>query len=435
MPVALAAQACIALSASGVMATCRGTPPIAQWNNLKGRDVSTDISTERCHTFDALSALIREPWNDAIEGRAALTTVAEDDPTQLEIDNEDDIDTVAQNDPTQLTSDIEGDIDSNFVGGLPMPAYAVDTSNRFGAFGVDEASGAVPNPCESPHESDVLSPVAELVVSEAINPKTRQRPNRDQGVPSPMSRRTSPRDRAGFQASAHQLALPTPVAEGPAVPADASAAKVPAARKKKKSRTSGRAAPEVPSGPPPSCSSDQPTPNTAADQHTEIEAPAAGAQNVPGHKPLVGEKAEALALLTVRLNQQVVKSHLRMAGARQMILATPVDPGKAGCADMLEINLGTVVHCEATDSSGWGFGSVVAPARLAGQRGCFQCEGMRPILVELRTAAQGVADSLECSPGSWTQVGQLHPPTTQGRLRQKAMLNKLRATRLAFEKR
>lgn len=397
---ALAAQACLALDASGFVAICRGTPPIAQWNNLSGHAAPTDFSAERCHTYDALSVAIREPENDAIEDRTALHTVAEDDFTELDIDSEDDIDCSFADDP--------------------KPGYAIDTSNRFGALEHDETGATTQSPCKSPRELDALSLVAELALFEVSDLSASQNKGMQSALPEFCAQHAPP-------------SLLAPPAEGPAVAADNSATRGPAARKKKK-RASGRTAQAPPSGPPRRCSSDQSPPEIAADQRTEMRELAGGAGHIVRRKPLVGDKAEALALLTVRLNQQVVKSHLRAACAREMVLATPVDPGQADCADMLELNLGTVVHCEATDSSGWGFGTIVAPARLAGQRGCFSCEGMWPVIAELRASA-GAGDTLECSPGSWSRVGQMIPPTTQGRLRQKAMLSRLSVARSACDKR
>lgn len=147
---------------------------------------------------------------------------------------------------------------------------------------------------------------------------------------------------------------------------------------------------------------------------------------------LTKSQAQSLAELAVRLNEQNIAVHLRAQSSRRILLATPVDPFTMNGDDLLTVEPGDVVHCELTDASGWGFGTMVAPLRLAGHRGCFKCDFMRPIIAELRSGRTG--DSLEFTPGSWAEVASTPNPSTKSRLREKAALNRIRAARAAWEK-
>jgi len=139
-----------------------------------------------------------------------------------------------------------------------------------------------------------------------------------------------------------------------------------------------------------------------------------------------------LAMMTARMHEGPILRYMRKMELRKMVLAVPVDAAAQDCTDMLDIILGIVVHCEASESSGdWALGSVIAPQEYAEQRGCFRCEDMRPIVAEVRSNRFG--DELEWTHGLWAQVGQLQPPTTQARLRQKAFVNRLKATRTRWE--
>lgn len=152
----------------------------------------------------------------------------------------------------------------------------------------------------------------------------------------------------------------------------------------------------------------------------------------PTSPQLTQEQARALAELAVKLNEQHIANHLRAVSCRRILLATPVDPLLMSGHDLLAVEPGDVIHCEVTDALGWGFGSIVAPLRLAGKRGCFSCESMRPIIAEVRTNRSG--DTLEFTPGSWAEVAASQDRSTKNRLREKAALNRLRAARDACEK-
>lgn len=403
MPAGDCASSCSDSSEScsfGVVAMCRGTPPVARWNNLKTRDMSADLSSERCDAYDALSIALRTQGEGAVEDRTTLCTVAED----VEDTEE------AEDDLAEF--DIRGDsaCDGGATFGYSQQGFAVDVCNRFGVFEREEAQVTIQKPHQILMDSDILPRYAAPAAFDASDLSMRQKPNCDSDAPDQISPRNSA----------------VPNSSGPAVSTDSPAKKTPARKKKSRAR---RPAAE-PQRDPLTDAGDSRSegPAIAHVSPAMVHGSTAPAGRAPGHKPLVGEKAETLALLTVRLNQQAVKSHLRKACSREVVLATPVDPSQTSCAGMLEMNLGAVVHCEAVDTSGWALGTAVAPARLAGQRGCFPCAGMRPVCAELR------GEELECSPATWDRVGQLQPPTTQGRLRQKAMLNKLRLARLEFEK-
>mmetsp|Transcript_155825 Transcript_155825/g.271117 ORF Transcript_155825/g.271117 Transcript_155825/m.271117 type:complete len:109 (+) Transcript_155825:435-761(+) len=101
---------------------------------------------------------------------------------------------------------------------------------------------------------------------------------------------------------------------------------------------------------------------------------------------------------------------------------------------MLKLEPGDVVHCEAVDTNGWGFGTIVAPTRLAGQRGCFRCEGMLPVVAELRH--QRGEHPIVFTRGDWRSVEGMTAAKSsqQHRMRQKAILNRMRIARAAWEK-
>jgi len=134
-----------------------------------------------------------------------------------------------------------------------------------------------------------------------------------------------------------------------------------------------------------------------------------------------------LALLAVRLNEYSITCHMKAVSHRQMVVATPVEPCPTAGPDILKLESGDVVQCEAVDSSGWAFGCIVAPARLAGQRGCFRFQGMWPVNVELQKLREG--DVLRSTSGNWNDVNRSCTPTTHQRLRQKALYNRMRVAR------
>lgn len=134
-----------------------------------------------------------------------------------------------------------------------------------------------------------------------------------------------------------------------------------------------------------------------------------------------------LALLAVRLNEYSITCHMKAASHRQMVVATPVEPCLTAGPDILKLESGDIVQCEAVDSSGWAFGCVIAPARLAGQRGCFRFQGMWPVNVEVQKLHEG--DVLRSTSGNWSDVNRCCTPTTHQRLRQKALYNRMRVAR------
>lgn len=148
---------------------------------------------------------------------------------------------------------------------------------------------------------------------------------------------------------------------------------------------------------------------------------------------LKGARAECMALFTAKLNEGAVVGHLKSLGISRAILATPVDPPRLECPDMLQVQMGGVVSCEATDSENWCFGTTLAPPSLAGQRGCFRRDGMHPVACEMHKLRD--SDRLELSGGNWEEVEKLRGSTTstQDRLRHKALSNRMRATRLKWE--
>jgi len=144
------------------------------------------------------------------------------------------------------------------------------------------------------------------------------------------------------------------------------------------------------------------------------------------------KQSQVLAQLAVRLNEQHIAMHLRACSARRLLLATPVNPITRNCDEILEVEPGDVIHCEMTDSSGWGFGTIVAPLRLSGKRGCFKCDFMSPIIVEVRSSRDG--DTLEFAEGKWAEAAISQNGDTKNRLREKAALNRIRIAQRAWDK-
>lgn len=153
----------------------------------------------------------------------------------------------------------------------------------------------------------------------------------------------------------------------------------------------------------------------------------------PQRRPLSEEKAGILATITAQLSEPAILRYMRTLSSRKILLALPIDPGPADCADMLDIMVGMVVHCEAVDASGWALGTVIAPARLEGQRGCFQRQGMHPAVAEVLSGRLGT--SLDLLPGTWNMSEHLQTSTTQSRLRQKANQNRMRQARARWDSR
>jgi len=163
----------------------------------------------------------------------------------------------------------------------------------------------------------------------------------------------------------------------------------------------------------------------------ETEGSPSGADMQSAAKPpLEGAKAEQLALFTARLNQQAIAKHLKMSTARRLVLAVPVEPSlRVECADVLQVQLGALLLCEAVDGTGWAFGTVLAPNCLAGQRGCFRCEHMQPVRVDARR--QLIGEWFELAPGTWKEVEALNK--SEHRLRRKALHNRMSIARAAWE--
>lgn len=150
----------------------------------------------------------------------------------------------------------------------------------------------------------------------------------------------------------------------------------------------------------------------------------------PAGPKLEGSLAEGLALFTAKLNEAAIAAHLRASGSRRVLLATPIDPCDTVCKDVLAMQMGGVVLCEAADADGWCFGTAIAPKSIAGTRGCFRREGMRPVTAELQRFPQG--ERVELAPAHWEEVDRIRGSSTQDRLRQKALLNRMRAARDAW---
>lgn len=161
---------------------------------------------------------------------------------------------------------------------------------------------------------------------------------------------------------------------------------------------------------------------------------ASGAEN-SGSKQLTDEQAYFIALMAARGNEQLISRALKSASSRTEVLACPVDPSDRVGADMLEVEPGDVVVCEAIDGSGWGFGVIAAPIRLAGQRGCFRCSQMQPIRVEVARHPTG-EEALIFTQAKWAEAEKLHANNMrQNRLKHKAIQNRVRIARSAWEAR
>jgi len=151
----------------------------------------------------------------------------------------------------------------------------------------------------------------------------------------------------------------------------------------------------------------------------------------PTGRTLGGSRADSLALFTAKLNEAAIVGYLRNAGGRRVILATPIDPWETICQDVLSVQMGAVLLCEATDTAGWCFGTVLAPKSQAGSRGCFRRDGMRPVAAELQRHPAG--ERVELTPTKWEEVDRARGSSTQDRLRQKALLNRMRSAREAWD--
>lgn len=262
-------------------------------------------------------------------------------------------------------------------------ACELKTQNRFGAFGEETASSCS---ADSPRGTTADAPAEREAA-----PLAEQRP---------------------------------PVGQDSSQDPLAKSQKPEASVKKKKARGSKRRAPNRVAEP------------LAADPR-QPEAAASAAAGVGAAAPLSDENASVLALWTAKLCEKAILVALRdealQAGKprnRRLPLAVPVTSCPPRGPEMLDIMLGMVIRCEATDAQGWGFGTVLAPASRAGQRGCFRCESACPVLAELRDEQLGCA--LDCTPATWQELLQPADSSTHGRLRQKALLGRLRAARAAW---
>lgn len=189
--------------------------------------------------------------------------------------------------------------------------------------------------------------------------------------------------------------------------------------------------------------SDVPAQAAEKERESELAAPEASADAAAAEDgatddgetkrgTLTEEKANMLAMMTARMHEGAISRYLRKNDLRKAVIAAPVDAADVETSDMLDIMLGMVVHCEASDaSSGWAFGTVIGPKELAERRGGFRVNVMRPVTVEVRSNRFG--DELLWARGSWELVGQVQAPTTQARLRQKALMNRLRSVRAACD--
>jgi hypothetical protein len=155
-----------------------------------------------------------------------------------------------------------------------------------------------------------------------------------------------------------------------------------------------------------------------------------GGVEVPPRAPLTDEKAKLLAMMTARMHEGPILRYMRKIEVRELLLAVPVDAAPPQCSGMLDVMLGMVVHCEASENSstGWAIGTIVSPREIAEQQGGFRCIGMRPMSVEVRSNRFG--DELEFAHSEWEQVKHLPASSTQTRLRQKALLNRLKSVRM-----
>lgn len=166
-----------------------------------------------------------------------------------------------------------------------------------------------------------------------------------------------------------------------------------------------------------------------ASSNSDLSTANAGPEN--SVKPLSDDKAALLARFTAQLSDVSLIRYMVAASTRTLLLAVPVDPTHPCNSDMLDAMVGMVIHCEAVDSSGWGFGTVIVPPSKAGNRGAFRCQGIKPLIAELQTTAAGT--SLHYVDRTWDQVELERTSTTQERLRLKAMLARMKAARNAFQ--
>jgi len=145
-------------------------------------------------------------------------------------------------------------------------------------------------------------------------------------------------------------------------------------------------------------------------------------------------QADQLAIFTARLNEQAISAHLKTACARRVVLATPVEvsPATGLVEDVLPVQLGAVIICEAVDTSGWGFGSVLVPTSLAGKRGCFRCLDMRPVVATASMQRLTGDGAVDIRPGAWKDLNSA-TESTQHRLKQKALFNRTKAARIQWE--
>jgi len=163
------------------------------------------------------------------------------------------------------------------------------------------------------------------------------------------------------------------------------------------------------------------------------DASGAGAAASAGVERLNGAQADRLALFTARLHARAIAGHVKATKQARLLVAVPVEPCTRRAPDVLCLQLGAAVACEAADAAGWGFGTVIAPRSLAGQRGCFPCELLRPVLAEAQQPRPG-AEHLDFKPGSWEDAAAAEERSgAQQRLRRKALLGRMRVARAALE--
>jgi len=151
--------------------------------------------------------------------------------------------------------------------------------------------------------------------------------------------------------------------------------------------------------------------------------------------PLPDSQADELAEFTVRLSESAVIAHSHSSGCRRFTVVTPIDSCSTEVPDMLSVNLGAVVLCEAADALGWAFGTQLAPKSLAGGKGCLHYGGghWRPVVVEVQRARGGF-EHVQLSVGTWSQtIESFRGGGTQQRLRQKLLFNRMQAARAAWE--
>lgn len=293
-------------------------------------------------------------------------------------------------------------------------ASDVKTQNRFGAFGEETSSSCS---ADSPRGTTADAPPTERAKVPRSLPPGRPAPVHQ--PPARIHDDQSCRERPDALAAEQR----PPAEQDSAQDLPAESQKPEAAVKKKKARGAKRRAP-----------------NRVAEPLASAEAaasPAAWDDSESNAAPLSDENASVLALWTAKLCEKAILVALRdealQAGKprnRRLPLAVPVTSCPPRGPEMLDIMLGMVIRCEATDAHGWGFGIVIAPASRTGQRGCFRCENACPVLAELREEQLGTA--LDCTPATWQELQQPADSSTHGRLRQKALLGRLRAARAAW---